>query len=65
MSAQTIPPLAGLDEASEILGWSKQHIHSYISRGVFPQPIQRLASGPIWTREQIEQYKKEREKREG
>lgn len=63
MNARKIPPLAGLDEASEILGWSKQHIHSYINRGVFPKPIQRLACGPVWLREQIEQYKRDREGR--
>jgi hypothetical protein len=32
-----------------------------MARGKFPDPIQRLASGPIWTREQIESYKRERD----
>lgn len=53
----TIPPLAGVAEAAEILGWKKQQIHVYMRRGKFPEPIQVLASGPIWTREQIETYK--------
>lgn len=47
---QKIPKLAGVNEAAEILGWKKQKIVTYISRGVFPEPIQRLASGPIWTK---------------
>jgi hypothetical protein len=49
--------LVGVAEAAEILGWDKRKIATYISRGVFPDPVQRLASGPIWTRKQIEDYK--------
>jgi hypothetical protein len=44
-----------------MLGWSKQQLSVYISRGKLPPPIQVLASGPIWTREQIEQFKRERD----
>jgi predicted DNA-binding transcriptional regulator AlpA len=54
---KAIPPLVGHKEAAEILGWSKQQLSVYLKRGKFPQPIQTLASGPIWTRAQIEQYK--------
>ncbi|GAB7057361.1 hypothetical protein JCM16163A_41100 [Paenibacillus sp. YK5] len=57
---QKIPKLAGVNEAAEILGWKKQKIVTYISRGVFPEPIQRLASGPIWTKKQIEDYRDSR-----
>lgn len=53
----SIPPLAGVAEAAEILGWTKQKVATYIKRGKLPDPIQRLASGPIWTKEQIETYK--------
>lgn len=52
-----IPPLVGLSEAAEILGWSKQQLSVYIQRGKMPEPIQRLASGPIWTIKQIEEYR--------
>ncbi|MEB8637783.1 hypothetical protein P4H32_29310 [Bacillus cereus] len=57
---QKIPKLVGVNEAAEILGWKKQKIVTYISRGVFPEPIQRLASGPIWTKKQIEDYRDSR-----
>lgn len=53
----SIPPFAGLAEAAEILNWSKSQINTYMARGKFPEPIQRLASGPIWTRKQIEDYR--------
>ena len=51
-----IPILVGLAEAAELLGWSKQQVSVYIKRGKFPEPIQVLASSPIWTRQQIEDY---------
>ena len=55
-----IPPLAGVAEAAEILGWDKRRVSTYISRGSFPEPLQRLASGPVWTYKQIEEYKESR-----
>ncbi|MGG3884325.1 helix-turn-helix transcriptional regulator [Brevibacillus panacihumi] len=54
---EKIPPLVGLAEAAEMLGWDKRQISTYINRGKFPEPIQRLASGPIWTYKQIEDYR--------
>lgn len=52
-----IPPLVGLAEAAEILGWDKRRVATYRKRGAFPDPIQQLASGPIWTQKQIEDYR--------
>jgi predicted DNA-binding transcriptional regulator AlpA len=51
----------GLAEAAEILNWSKSQLNTYMRRGKFPEPIQRLTATPVWTREQIEEYKKSRE----
>lgn len=60
-----VPPLAGLAEAAEILNWDKKKVGTYLKRarergwpaGSFPEPTQRLASGPIWTVTQIEEYR--------
>ena len=49
--------IVGYAEAAEILGWDKRRIGVYMKRGKFPEPIQQLASGPIWTRKQIEDYR--------
>lgn len=58
-----IPKLAGRKEAMEILGWKhKSMIGTYLERGSFPLPIQVLACGPIWTVQQIEEYKASRDK---
>jgi hypothetical protein len=35
-------------------------INTYMTRGKFPIPIQTLASGPIWTRKQIEDFRDSR-----
>ena len=52
-----LPRLAGVAEAAEILGWDKRKVATYIKRGVFPDPVQKLSATPIWTVEQIERYK--------
>ncbi|MBY3621241.1 hypothetical protein HGO21_16950 [Acinetobacter sp. CUI P1] len=51
------PLLVGLAEAAAMLEWSKQQVSVYISRDKFPEPIMRLASGPLWTNNQIEVFR--------
>ncbi|MFD1674117.1 hypothetical protein [Alicyclobacillus fodiniaquatilis] len=55
-SGKLIPPLVGLAEVAEILDWDRRKVATYIKRGSLPEPIQRLRSGPIWTRKQIAEY---------
>lgn len=55
-SENNIPPLVGLKEAADMLGWDKRKLSTYRKRGVFPEPIQTLYSGPIWTKKQVEDY---------
>ncbi|RRJ54964.1 hypothetical protein EHV15_35945 [Paenibacillus oralis] len=58
-------PLVGHSETAEILGWDKRKVSTYLQRakkkdwpdGMFPKPIQWLASGPIWFRNQIIIYR--------
>ncbi len=50
--------IVGVAEAAKILGWDKRKLSTYLQRGVFPAPLQRLASGPIWTRAMIEEFAK-------
>jgi len=51
--------LVGLKEAAQILGWDPRRVATYRSRGSFPEPVAELAAGPLWTRQQIEEYKKQ------
>ncbi|HAJ4019690.1 TPA: hypothetical protein HLT81_24770 [Escherichia coli] len=64
-TGKTLPPLVGVAEAAEILGWDKRQVSTYVKRyveeGKFPKPIQTLASGSIWTLKQIEDYRDQRE----
>jgi DNA-directed RNA polymerase specialized sigma24 family protein len=48
------PDLVGTTEAAEILGVKPTTISANLRRGRFPEPIVRLACGPIWLRETIE-----------
>jgi hypothetical protein len=53
---EVIPPVVGVAEAAEIMGWDKRRVITYIDRGSFPEPISTLASGRIWLREDVEDY---------
>jgi hypothetical protein len=48
--------LVGVKEASEILGWDKRKVSVYLGRGKLPEPIARLAAGPVWYRRDIEAF---------
>ena len=50
------PRLAGVAEAAQIIGWDKRRVITYIDRGRFPEPLQSLASGRVWSREAIEDF---------
>jgi hypothetical protein len=43
------PKLAGLAEVAQLLGVSKRTALTYTGRSDFPKPLERLASGPIWS----------------
>lgn len=50
--------LLGLTEVAKLLGWKKEKLSTYIGRGVFPEPVHRVAATPLWRRKQIEDYQK-------
>jgi predicted RNase H-like HicB family nuclease len=56
---ESTPRLAGVAEAAEVMGWDKRRVITYISRGRFPEPVQALASGRVWTRSTIEDFARE------
>ena len=49
--------LLGVAEVSNLLGWDKRKIATYIKRGVFPKPVHIVKATPLWTEEQIIDYK--------
>jgi len=48
--------LAGLAEAAEILGVTKRTALEYTKRNDFPEPLARLASGPVWDAADVETW---------
>lgn len=52
--------LVGVAEIAERLGWDKRKVATYISRGSFIEPLQRLAMGPVWRWRDVEEYARER-----
>jgi hypothetical protein len=59
LTVETVPALAGVAEAAEIMGWDKRRVITYIDRGHFPEPLTSLASGRVWLREDVEAYARE------
>ena len=56
LTVETIPTLAGVAEASEVMGWDKRRVVTYLDRGSFPAPLQTLRSGRVWVRADIERF---------
>jgi hypothetical protein len=56
---ETVPLLAGVAEAADVMGWDKRRVVTYIDRGRFPEPVQSLASGRIWRRSDVEAFRNE------
>jgi predicted DNA-binding transcriptional regulator AlpA len=56
--ASMSPELAGLAEIAEILAVTKRTAWNYTQRDDFPEPIDRLASGPIWRRADVAKWGK-------
>jgi hypothetical protein len=52
------PELAGVAEVAEICRVPKRTAIRYTQRPDFPVPIDRLASGPIWRRADVERWAK-------
>jgi predicted DNA-binding transcriptional regulator AlpA len=51
--------LVGIAEVAETFGVSKQTAVKYSQRADFPEPLDRLASGPVWRRDDVEAWGKE------
>ena len=49
--------LLGTKEVGDLLGWSRQKVSVYYSRGKLPEPFALIGGKrPVWTREQIEEW---------
>jgi predicted DNA-binding transcriptional regulator AlpA len=63
LTVETVPDLVGVAEAAALLGWDKRRVFTYISRGSFPEPVAMLASGRVWRRSDIDDYRRSRRSR--
>src|SRR5207249_7411461 len=53
---EVVATVAGVAEAAAVMGWDKRRVITYIDRGRFPEPLQSLASGRVWLREDVERF---------
>ena len=58
----TLPPMSpdliGRQELAELLGVTTRTVQRYTERDDFPEPVERLASGRVWRRRDIERWAK-------
>lgn len=52
-----IPPLYGISEFGDMVGWPRNKVSVYFSRGKLPEPATYANSRPLWIKEQIELWK--------
>jgi hypothetical protein len=52
--------LAGLAEVAQLLGATKRTASRYTALPDFPEPVARLAMGPVWLAEDIEAWARQR-----
>ena len=50
--------LAGLADISRLLKVSKRTAQNYVARADFPEPLGRIAAGPVWRRADVEAWAK-------
>lgn len=50
--------LVGLAEIAEVLGVTKNTALKYTRRADFPKPLDRLASGAVWSRPAVDEWTK-------
>lgn len=55
-----IPPLLGVTDVAQELGWGKAKVSEYRRRGVLPEPATQIGGRPVWTKKQIEKFKREK-----
>jgi predicted DNA-binding transcriptional regulator AlpA len=50
------PQLLGIREAAQLVGISRQRLHSLRGEGRFPDPFIELSTGPIWRKSDVEDF---------
>ncbi len=49
----------GISEIAELLGVSRQRAHQLAASHGFPEPVARLAQGPVWETAEVEKWARE------
>ncbi len=48
--------LMGVAEVAKLLGVSSQRVSQLAAQESFPEPLARLAAGPVWERTDVEKW---------
>lgn len=51
--------LVGVAEVADMLGVTRTRVSQLASVSGFPEPVARLAAGPVWARDDVERWARE------
>lgn len=54
-----IPELLSTKDFAEAIGWDVRKVDTYCKRGIVPAPAMQIRVGKLWTRSQVDWFKKE------
>lgn len=54
-----IPELLSTSDFAKALGWDRRKVDTYCNRGIIPPPAVETRVGKLWTRSQVEWFKRE------
>lgn len=55
---EDLPELLGVTEVGKELGWDRRKVSVYHKRGKLPEPATYIGNRPVWTKQQITEYKR-------
>lgn len=65
MQEPALPGLVGAGELADLLGAGQQRVYQFVQRDDFPDPVLRLAAGPLWLASNVRAFRRQRPKQGG
>lgn len=56
MTGRHIPKLAGVAEVATLAGVSRQRAGQIVMHPGFPEPVDKLAMGPVWIEDEVKAF---------
>jgi hypothetical protein len=58
LTRSDVPPLASAADAAQILRVPRERVQQWVTERVFPAPVARVATGPLWTVDAVQAFRR-------